>query len=72
MGSVGEPFSNQSIGWCCIDRLNRHDAGSKTVAESEIAVMLGWLIEKGSVRFGNQACGVLGSFFGCAFVWTLC
>jgi hypothetical protein len=47
-------------------------AGSKTVAKSEIAVMLGWLIEKGSVRFGNQACGVLGSFFGCAFVWTLC
>ena len=33
--------------------------------------MLGWLIEKGSVRFGNQACGVLGSFFGCAVVWTL-
>ena len=25
MGSVGEPFSNQSIGWCCIHRLNRHD-----------------------------------------------
>jgi Tol biopolymer transport system component len=23
-GSAGEAFSNQRIGWCCIDRLNRH------------------------------------------------
>src|SRR5437867_8028854 len=34
------------------------------------AFMLGWLIEKGSVRFGSQACGVLGSFFEYAFAWT--
>jgi hypothetical protein len=25
MGSAGEAFSNQSIGWCCIDRLSRQD-----------------------------------------------
>jgi len=24
MGSIGEARSNQRIGWCCIDRLNRH------------------------------------------------
>src|SRR6266478_3208280 len=40
-------------------------------AKSEIAIMARGVIEKGSVRFGNQACGVLGSFFGCAFAWTL-
>jgi hypothetical protein len=34
--------------------------------------MLCWLIERGLVRFGNQACGVLGSFSRCAFAWTLC
>src|SRR5947207_14155857 len=35
---------------------------SSDVCSSDL-FMLGWLIEKGSVRFGSQACGVLGSFF---------
>ena len=47
------------------------NVGSKNCAKSEMAVMLLWLIEKGSVRFGSQACGVLGSFFGCAEIFTM-
>src|SRR5215469_17041774 len=37
-----------------------------------MAFMPGWLIEKGWARFGSQVRGLFGSFFGCAFVWTLC
>src|SRR6516162_5310395 len=53
------PRTRRNLDCCRIGRYYQQfyrlpDAGSKTVAKSEIAVMLGWLIEKGSVRFGNQ------------------
>jgi len=36
MRSSGEAFSNQPIGWCCVDRLSRHELSRQLELLSEI------------------------------------
>jgi hypothetical protein len=39
MGSIEEARSNQRIGWCCVDRLNRHDKPGMYLEPGQIVTM---------------------------------
>src|SRR6516164_7002659 len=45
--------------------------GDRKSRQSKIAAMRRWRIAKRSVRFGSEACGVVGSFFGRTFAWGM-